>query len=96
MNTEAPANATDVIEESADSLVDFIHSIIPVDWLSTIVVVAIMLFVTAVIAHLATKLIRRILSTDASPLHSRALREHRARRHLGDRREHHPVELASA
>ena len=73
MNTEAPANATDVIEESADSLIDFVHGIIPVDWLSTIVVVAIMLFVTAVIAHLATKLIRRILSTDASPLPSSSI-----------------------
>ena len=73
MNTEAPANATDVIEESADSLIDFVHGIIPVDWLSTIVVVAIVVFVTAVIAHLATKLIRRILSTDASPLPSSSI-----------------------
>lgn len=71
----ANASAADasVLEDSADNLLDFIRGIVPVDWLSTLIVVVIMLFVTAIVAHLATKLIRRVLSTDASPLPSSSI-----------------------
>ena len=74
-NAAAQADAVDatVLEEPADSLLDFVRDIVPVDWLSTLIVVVVALAVTAVVARLAVKLIRRVLSHDSVPLPSSSI-----------------------
>ena len=74
-NAAAQADVVDatVLEEPADSLLDFVRDIVPVDWLSTLIVVVVALAVTAVVARLAVKLIRRVLSHDSVPLPSSSI-----------------------
>lgn len=65
--------AATVLEEPANDLFAFVDGIVKVDWLSTLIVVIIAIAITAGVAHLATKLIRRILSTDSVPLPSSSI-----------------------
>lgn len=62
-----------VLEEPADNLLSFVQSFVHVEWLSTLIVAAVALAATAVIAHLAVKLIRRVLSHDSVPLPSSSI-----------------------
>lgn len=67
------AETAEVLEEPADSLLSFVRDLVPVDWLSTLIVAVIAVAVTAVVARLATKLIRRVLSHDSVPLPSSSI-----------------------
>lgn len=67
------AETAEVLEGPADSLLSFVRDLVPVDWLSTLIVAAIAVAVTAVVARLATKLIRRVLSHDSVPLPSSSI-----------------------
>lgn len=60
-------------EEQTEGLHNFIQGIIGVEWLSTLLTAAIALAFTAVVAHLVTKLLRRVLSHDNSPLPSSSI-----------------------
>lgn len=60
-------------EGQTEGLHDFIQGIIGVEWISTLLTAAIALAFTAVVAHLVTKLLRRILSHDNSPLPSSSI-----------------------
>lgn len=60
-------------EEQTEGLHDFIQGIIGVEWLSTLITVALAVTFTAVLAHLVTKLLRRVLSHDSSPLPSSSI-----------------------
>ena len=62
-----------VLEEPADNLLSFVQSFVHVEWLSTLIVAVVALAATAVIAHLAVKLIRRVLSHDSVPLPSSSI-----------------------
>lgn len=62
-----------MLEEPVDGLLAFVRSFVPVDWLSTIIVIVIAIVVTAVLARLAVKLIRRVLSHDSVPLPSSSI-----------------------
>lgn len=62
-----------VLDDPADGLLEFVRGIVPVDWLSTLIVVAIALLVTAIASRLAVKLIRRVLSHDSVPLPSSSI-----------------------
>lgn len=66
-------DAAAVLEEPADSLFSFVRGIVPVDWLSQLIVVVIALAVTSVAAHFAVKLVRRVLSHDSVPLPSSSI-----------------------
>ena len=76
-NGTAAAQAVDadptMLEEPVDGLLAFVRNIVPVDWLSTLLVIVIALAVTAVAARLAVKLIRRVLSHDSVPLPSSSI-----------------------
>ena len=76
-NGTAAAQAVDadptMLEEPVDGLLAFVRNIVPVDWLSTFIVIVIALAVTAVAARLAVKLIRRVLSHDSVPLPSSSI-----------------------
>ena len=76
-NGTAAAQAVDadptMLEEPVDGLLAFVRNIVPVDWLSTLIVIVIALAVTAVAARLAVKLIRRVLSHDSVPLPSSSI-----------------------
>ena len=67
------AETAEVLEGPADSLLSFVRDLVPVDWLSTLIVAVIAVAVTAVVARLATKLIRRVLSHDSVPLPSSSI-----------------------
>ncbi|MDO4290970.1 MAG: mechanosensitive ion channel [Eggerthellaceae bacterium] len=60
-------------EEQTEGLHNFLQGIIGVEWLSTLLTVVIAVAVTAGIAHLVTKLLRRVLSHDNSPLPSSSI-----------------------
>ena len=60
-------------EEQTEGLHSFIQGIIGVEWLSTLLTAAIALAFTAAVAHLVTKLLRRVLSHDNSPLPSSSI-----------------------
>lgn len=62
-----------VLDDPADGLLEFVRGIVPVDWLSSLIVVAIALLVTAIASRLAVKLIRRVLSHDSVPLPSSSI-----------------------
>lgn len=62
-----------VLDESVDGLLAFVSDIIPVDWLSTLIVVVIALLVTAIVSRLASRLIRHVLSHDSVPLPSSSI-----------------------
>lgn len=62
-----------VLDDPADGLLEFVRGIVPVDWLSILIVVAIALLVTAIASRLAVKLIRRVLSHDSVPLPSSSI-----------------------
>lgn len=76
-NGTAAAQAVDadptMLEEPVDGLLAFVRNIVPVEWLSTLIVIVIALAVTAVAARLAVKLIRRVLSHDSVPLPSSSI-----------------------
>ena len=76
-NGTAAAQAVDadptMLEEPVDGLLAFVRNIVPVDWLSTLIVIVLALAVTAVAARLAVKLIRRVLSHDSVPLPSSSI-----------------------
>lgn len=76
-STETATQSTSVdpaiLEEPADSLLSFVRGFVPVDWLSTLIVIVLALAVTAVVARLAVKLIRRVLSHDSVPLPSSSI-----------------------
>lgn len=73
--TTAQADSVDAtaLDDPADGLLEFVRGIVPVDWLSTLIVVAIALLVTAIASRLAVKLIRRVLSHDSVPLPSSSI-----------------------
>lgn len=71
--TEQTSVDATVLEEPADGLLSFVRGLIPVDWLSTLIVVVVSLAATMLIAHLAVKLIRRVLSHDSVPLPSSSI-----------------------
>lgn len=62
-----------MLEEPVDGLLAFVRNFVPVDWLSTLIVIVIALVVTAALARLAVKLIRRVLSHDSVPLPSSSI-----------------------
>ena len=62
-----------MLEEPVDGLLAFVRNFVPVDWLSTLIVIVIALVVTAARARLAVKLIRRVLSHDSVPLPSSSI-----------------------
>lgn len=71
--TQADSVDAAVLDDPADGLLEFVRGIVPVDWLSTLIVVAIALLVTAIASRLAVKLIRRVLSHDSVPLPSSSI-----------------------
>lgn len=70
---QADATGAAVLEEPADSLLAWVRELVPVDWLSTLIVAAVALAVTAVVSRLATRLVRRVLSHDSVPLPSSSI-----------------------
>ena len=60
-------------EEQTSDLYDVIQGVVHVEWLSTALTVAIALAFTAFVAHVATKVLRRVLSHDNSPLPSSSI-----------------------
>lgn len=62
-----------MLEEPVDGLLAFVRNFVPVDWLSTLIVIVVALVVTAALARLAVKLIRRVLSHDSVPLPSSSI-----------------------
>ena len=71
--TQASDADPTMLEEPVDGLLAFVHNFVPVDWLSTLIVIVIALVVTAALARLAVKLIRRVLSHDSVPLPSSSI-----------------------
>lgn len=67
------ASVEDAIEQPAEGLLAFVRDIVPVDWLGTLIAAVAIIAITAFIARLISKLIRRVLSTDASPLPSSSI-----------------------
>lgn len=70
--TQQVSDAT-ILEEPADGLLSVVKEFVPVDWLSKLIVVVIAVAVTAVVARLAVKLVRRVLSHDSVPLPSSSI-----------------------
>ncbi|MEE0845702.1 MAG: mechanosensitive ion channel [Eggerthellaceae bacterium] len=70
--TQQASDAT-ILEEPADGLLSVVKGFVPVDWLSKLIVVVIAVAVTAVVARLAVKLVRRVLSHDSVPLPSSSI-----------------------
>lgn len=60
-------------EEQAEGLHAFIQGIVQIEWLSTLLTAIIVVVFTAVVAHLVSKLLRRVLSHDSSPLPSSSI-----------------------
>ncbi len=60
-------------EEQTSDLYRAIQNVVHVDWLSTALTVVIALAFTALLAHAVTKLLRRVLSHDNSPLPSSSI-----------------------
>ncbi len=60
-------------EGQAESLYDFLQRVVPLSWLSMLLTLVIVIVVTAIISRLATKLLRRWLSRDNSPLPSSSI-----------------------
>lgn len=60
-------------EKQAEGLHAWVESWIPVEWLSTAVTVAVIALFTALVARLATKFLRHVLSHDNSPLPSSSI-----------------------
>ena len=60
-------------EEQTSDLYGIIQSVVHVEWLSTALTVAIALAFTALVARAATKVLRRVLSHDNSPLPSSSI-----------------------
>ena len=71
--TQAADADPTMLEEPVDGLLAFVRNFVPVDWLSTLIVIVIALVVTAALARLAIKLIRRVLSHDSVPLPSSSI-----------------------
>lgn len=71
--TQAADADPTMLEEPVDGLLAFVRNFVPVDWLSTLIVIVIALVVTAALARLAVKLIRRVLSHDSVPLPSSSI-----------------------
>ncbi len=71
--TQASDADPTMLEEPVDGLLAFVRNFVPVDWLSTVIVIVIALVVTAALARLAVKLIRRVLSHDSVPLPSSSI-----------------------
>lgn len=71
--TQASDADPTMLEEPVDGLLAFVRNFVPVDWLSTLIVIVIALVVTAALARLAVKLIRRVLSHDSVPLPSSSI-----------------------
>lgn len=57
-------------EAQAEGLYAIIQSIVQVEWLSTVLTIAAIVFFTALVARLMTKFMRRLLSHDSLPLPS--------------------------
>ena len=60
-------------EEQTSDLYDIIQSVVHVEWLSTALTATIALAFTAFVAHVVTKVLRRVLSHDNSPLPSSSI-----------------------
>ena len=60
-------------EEQTSDLYGIIQSVVHVEWLSTALTVAIALAFTALVARAVTKVLRRVLSHDNSPLPSSSI-----------------------
>lgn len=73
LTTQAADADPTMLEEPVDGLLAFVRNFVPVDWLSTLIVIVIALVVTAALARLAVKLIRRVLSHDSVPLPSSSI-----------------------
>lgn len=73
VTTQAADADPTMLEEPVDGLLTFVRNFVPVDWLSTLIVIVIALVVTAALARLAVKLIRRVLSHDSVPLPSSSI-----------------------
>ena len=73
VTTQAADADPTMLEEPVDGLLAFVRNFVPVDWLSTLIVIVIALVVTAALARLAVKLIRRVLSHDSVPLPSSSI-----------------------
>lgn len=71
--TQASDADPTMLEEPVDGLLAFVRNFVSVDWLSTLIVIVIALVVTAALARLAVKLIRRVLSHDSVPLPSSSI-----------------------
>lgn len=69
--SDAAENA--VLEGPAESLLAFVRDVIPIDWLSTLIVVLVSLVITALASRLVKNLIRRVLSHDSVPLPSSSI-----------------------
>lgn len=61
------------LDDPVGGLLSLVRDIVHLDWLSTLIVVAVVLAVTTVVARLAVKLIRRVLSHDSVPLPSSSI-----------------------
>lgn len=57
-------------EEQTTELYNDIQGVVQVEWLSALITAGVVLAITAVIAHLVTRFLRRVLSHDNSPLPS--------------------------
>lgn len=73
VTTQAADADPTMLEEPVDGLMAFVRNFVPVDWLSTLIVIVIALVVTAALARLAVRLIRRVLSHDSVPLPSSSI-----------------------
>lgn len=73
-NTETtPAADATILEEPADGLLSVVQGFVPVDWLSKLIVAVVAVAVTALVARLAVRLVRRVLSHDSVPLPSSSI-----------------------
>ncbi len=79
-------DSASLIEEPAEGLLSFVQGLVPVDWLSKLIVIVVALAVTALASSRAQPRFR----SAAFFIH---LCQHRARRHMGDRRERDPFQL---
>lgn len=66
-------DSASLIEEPAEGLLSFVQGLVPVDWLSKLIVIVVALAVTALASRLALKLIHRVLSHDSVPLPSSSI-----------------------
>ena len=67
------SSVEEALERPVEGLLSFMNDLVPVDWLSPLLVVALASLATAVVARVAVKLVRKVLTHDSVPLPSSSI-----------------------